>query len=259
MSLQVYPISQSQPVYAFTTQCQGGISSGQYTSFNLGRYSGDSLKHVECNFEILAKIIQLSKNKVITPHQTHEDKIVNIDHHFLSQSLSVQNEILEGVDALITDQKEICIGITTADCVPILLYDPIHHASAAIHAGWKSTVKNIVSKTIDVMQKSYNTCTKDLLVVIGPCISSNAFEVGFEVLEQFETRQFQTKEFTYNSETGKFHIDLRLANLQLLQQAGVDITNVHVDQTCTYSSLLYFSARRQGFASGRMLTGICLQ
>ena len=260
MSLLIYPITETFPILAFTTQCEGGVSTGQFTSFNLGRYSGDSGKNVEANFGVLANLISVAKDRIVTPYQTHEDKIVNVSADFLSLSSSFQNDQLQGVDALITDQKQICIGVTTADCVPLLIYDPTNHVAGAVHSGWKSTMKHIVSKTITEMTNVFGSKPKDLQVMIGPCISSQAFEVGEEVLAQFEGNDFRTQEFTkFDTVTGKPHIDLRLANMQLLLRSGVDLSNIYVEPTCTFSSSLYFSARRQGFASGRMLTGICLR
>lgn len=250
----------SPSVFAFTTQCFGGMSKGQYNCFNLGRYSGDDIDTVESNFEILADKIGIEKNKIIAPYQTHEDKIADIDRGFLSLSGLEQNKKLYGVDALITDQKNICIGVTTADCVPILLYDPIHQVCAAIHAGWKSTVKHIATKTIAKMRESFASDAKDLQVIIGPSISQRAFEVGEEVLQQFVDAEFVTDEFTIQkTSTTKPYIDLQQANLQLLLKVGIAKNNVSIDKTCTFSSDIYFSARRQGFASGRMLTGICLK
>lgn len=250
----------SPSVLAFTTQCSGGISKGQYNSFNLGRYSGDDIDTVESNFDILANEIEIQKSNIITAYQTHQDKIVCVDRDFVLLSQVEQDKQLNGVDALITDQKDICVGVTTADCVPILLYDPIHQACAAIHAGWKSTVKCIISSTITEMKMSFGTDAKDLQVVIGPSISQPVFEVGEEVLQQFIDARFATDEFAIrNPTTAKPHIDLQEANLQLLLKAGVAKNNVYIDKTCTFSSDIYFSARRQGFASGRMLTGIYLK
>jgi hypothetical protein len=97
---------------------------------------------------------------------------------------------LEGMDALITDVTGVCIGVSTADCIPVLLYDEVHHAAAAIHAGWRGTVKRIAAKAVESMRDSFGTHPEELKAVIGPGISLDAFEVGDEVYDQFQEEGF---------------------------------------------------------------------
>ena len=98
--------------------------------------------------------------------------------------------VLEGVDGLITAQRGVCIGVSTADCIPVLLYDPVHEVIAAVHAGWRGTVGRIVVETLSEMFRTFQTSAADLRVAIGPGISGDAFEVGNEVYETFVSAGF---------------------------------------------------------------------
>lgn len=179
---------------------------------------------------------------------------------------------LEGVDALLTDVKGVCIGVSTADCIPVLLYDEEHHAAAAVHAGWRGTLERIVGKAIADMSIAYKTDPKKLKAVIGPGISRKNFEVGDEVYAAFEEAAFDMptlaqQEIKRNPDAAnpsklfekKWHIDLKLANRQLLEHAGVADENILESDVCTYDSVdEYFSARRLGTESGRIYSGIIL-
>lgn len=241
---------------SFTTTVKGGVSSGSYASFNLSEYSNDSVASVAENRAILAQGLGISANSLFVPYQTHEDKIQMIDSAFLSLSISDKKKRLNGYDALITNQKNICIGITTADCVPILIYDPKKHVLAAVHAGWKSTVKYIGAKTTIKMKEEFGSKAEDLLVTIGPSISPQMFEVGDEVGDAFIREGFDLNSISFrNQQTGKLHIDLWKANMQPLLDLGVRNEHIEVARICTLQNENFFSGRRQTINSGRMLTG----
>ncbi len=251
-----YSLFDNYNLNVFTTTTEGGVSKGNYWSLNLSEFSNDAMDAVEKNREILMQQLCISRDKLFVPYQTHEDKIKVIDSAFLSLSLSEKKEQLNGYDALITNQKDICIGITTADCVSLLIYDPTNHVLAAVHAGWKGTVKRIGAKTIIKMKEIFGSRPEDLLVAIGPSISPQMFEVGNEVGESFENEGFDLKSISFvNEGTKKLHIDLWQANLQPLLDLGVLRANIEISGICTLQNETYFSARRQTINSGRMLTG----
>lgn len=247
----------NKDLFHFATTIQGGVSSGTYTSLNLSPYSGDNPDYVNQNKERIANVMGISVENLYIPYQTHEDKTLVIDKVFLDKSNQEKAELLKGIDALITDQKNICIGITTADCVPILIYDSKKNILAAAHAGWKGTVAKIAYKTVEKMIKTFACNPNDLIAGIGPCISSECFEVGEEVVEIFRKSGFTTKDIGYrNSETGKMHFNLELTNKLILNEAGIPFENIECANLCTYSNPeMFFSARRQTIYSGRMLTG----
>jgi YfiH family protein len=166
-------------------------------------------------------------------------------------------EELQDVDAVVTHLKDFCLCVSTADCVPVLIYDKVREVIAAVHAGWRGTVGRILEKTIETMKSHYGSEGKDIVACIGPSISLESFEVGDEVYDAFAEADFDMKRIAKRYE--KWHLDLWEANrLQLLNQ-GVLPENMEVAGICTYQQHEdFFSARRLGIQSGRILSGIML-
>lgn len=243
---------------AFSTTRHGGHSTGNYAELNINRYCGDNPENIEKNLEDLCRELGVDKERVIMPHQTHGTEVMQIGADFLSLSATVKGMILEGVDALITDVKDVCIGVSTADCIPILIYDYAHHAAAAVHAGWRGTVKRIACKAVKMMEVSFGSRPEDLTAVIGPGISIDAFEVGDEVYAEFEAAGFNMADISRKED--KWHIDLPECNRRQLAAMGLREDNINVSGVCTYNnSNDYFSARKLGTESGRIFTGIILR
>lgn len=247
-------------VTAFSTKRYGlGVSKGSYGSLNINPYCGDDPGCVKENIHLLASALHLSPNQIIFPHQIHSDKVSEINQEFLSYSPKVRTSLLEGVDALITDIKGICIGVSTADCVPILLYDPRRRAVGAIHAGWRGTVKRIAAKCVREMKMIYHSDPKDIQAVIGPSISLDAFEVGDEVYRIFEDAQIPMNQIASRI-SGRWHIDLWECNRDLLIKEGLYPNNIQLCGICTYNNCGdFFSARRLSVHSGRIFSGIILR
>lgn len=241
----------------FTSTTNGGVSEGNYATLNLGLYSGDSPENVMENRFRLASTIGLPLENLFFPYQTHGDKVYVIDKEFLQYSPTKQKELLSGVDALITNIPLICIGVTTADCVPILLFDSETKVFAAVHAGWRGTVADIVGKTIEEMIQVFGVEPPNIAAYIGPSISQDVFEVGEEVVLAFENSGFDMNQLgKVNNDTKKMHIDLALANRILLEKSGLLSEKIDVSDICTYKSgLSMFSARRQSVNSGRIVSG----
>ena len=168
--------------------------------------------------------------------------------------------MLQGIDALITRMPGCCICISTADCIPALLYDRQRRIVAAVHAGWRGTVNRILAKTLHRMQSAYGTEGTDVIACIGPGISLDSFEVGDEVYEAFRTENFPMEYISvWKPETHKYHIDLWAANRLQLSDFGVPPRQIENAGICTYRQHEdFFSARRLGIKSGRILSGIML-
>ena len=157
--------------------------------------------------------------------------------------------------------RDLVIPFSTADCIPILLYDKQHHAVAAVHAGWRGTVNRIVLHTLERMRALYGTDGRNVTAVIGPGISLPAFEVGEEVYEAFREQGFPMEYISeWNPATHKHHIDLWAANRMQLQDFGVPSEQVETAGICTFTQHEdFFSARRLGIRSGRILSGIMIK
>ena len=246
-------------IVAFSTTRHGGVGEGNYASFNINPYCGDEAEHVAANRWRLASVLGIDEAHILLPHQTHGTETRIIGNEFFALPEDVQAKRLDGVDALTTDVSGVCIGVSTADCIPVLLYDEDHHAVAAIHAGWRGTLARIVGKTIADMRLVYHTDPKQLKAVIGPGISQKNFEVGDEVYEAFARAGFGMDAIA-RRECVKWHIDLPLCNRMQLMQAGVDARNIAESGICTFDNVDdYFSARRLGAESGRIYNGIMLR
>ena len=154
-------------VTAFTTTREGGCSIGNYASMNVNPYCGDAPEHIAENRRRLCHELNILPHHLVMPHQTHQTKVATITPQFFEYTQEQQTAYLEGIDALMTDMKGIAIGVSTADCVPILIYDTSHHVAAAIHAGWRGTVQRIAEKAIEEMGKYYGTTGSNCKAIIG--------------------------------------------------------------------------------------------
>ena len=240
-----------------------GEETGSYGGFNITHYCGDTALHVEQCREELCRELGIDDNHLILPRQTHDDRVLAIDSTYMRLDKAQQADVLMGVDAVITDLKQTCIGVSTADCIPVLLHDTKRGVIAAIHAGWRGTVAMIVCKTIDKMNSLYGSCACDIDTIIGPGISLDAFEVGDEVYNEFAKAGFPIESIArrYLTINGgmKWHIDLWEANRLQLMECGIDEKSIEVAGICTYKNHAeFFSARRLGINSGRIFNGIML-
>ena len=263
----------SDDVKAFSTTRHGGVSEGNYASLNINEYCGDSKANTDANRLLLANELGIDANHIIIPHQTHGVESRIIGEEFATLPDGVKKMLLEGVDAVMTNIPGMCIGVSTADCIPVLLYDEEHHAAAAIHAGWRGTQARIVHKAVQEMRMAYQTDPTKLKAVIGPGISLDNFEVGDEVYAAFEQAAFDMSTIAEerikrnpNADDPakaferKWHINLPLANIQMLTHNGVDEANILNTGICTFDNAdNYFSARRLGIESGRIYTGIIIR
>lgn len=237
-------------VTAFSTTRQGGCSTGNYAAFNINGYCGDDEVHIAANKVALCSMLGIDSNRLVMPHQVHDCVVRRID--------GPQQGVIEGVDAVMTDVPQLCIGVSTADCIPVLLYDSTHRAVSAVHAGWRGTVLRIVQKAVETMRDTYGTAPADLQAVIGPGISLDSFEVGDEVYNQFLSAGFDMQPISRRD--AKWHIDLPMCNRLQLMEAGIPADHIQMTNICTYQQYdRYFSARRLGIQSGRIYTGILIK
>lgn len=196
---------------------------------------------------------------VIQGHQVHGSKVAVIDRPDLTR------EDLDGYDAFVTRLPGVAIGVRTADCVPVLLYDPVKRVVAAVHAGWKGTVLHVSRRAVHVMTQQFLCRPGDLRAVIGPGIGPDSFQVGEEVAGHFKNAGFPVDliwSFRGPGDgrpmSGGHHIDLFEANRWLLEDAGVPAANIQVAGIDTYTDESFFSARREGVQCGRIINAIKL-
>jgi len=196
---------------------------------------------------------------VIQGHQVHGHRIAIVDRPDLTR------EDLEGYDAFVCAVPGIAIGVRTADCVPVLLFDPVKRVVAAVHSGWKGTVQKISRETLLLIHQLFGSALSDIRVVIGPAIGPDSFQVGEEVVERFRGSGFPMSDiWSFQGQgdgspmSGGHHIDLFKANRWLLETCGVLPDRIQVFAIDTYRDASFFSARREGTACGRNINSIRL-
>lgn len=204
------------------------------------------------------------------PHQTHTDNVFHITDEFQTLPEAEKKNRLEGIDAVISNVPDVIMGISTADCIPVLIYDPEHHAAAAIHAGWKGTVKRIVEKSLVRMHETFGTNPAKCVAAIGPGISLESFEVGDEVGEAFVNEGFDIENVSvrlpkmnvnHPTDEKRLHLDLKEINRCQLLSLGVLAENIEVSPIDTYTDERFFSARREqkgDVKCGRILSGFVI-
>lgn len=233
----------------------GGVSSGPYASLNLSISTGDALSHVQENRRLLGQALGLEP---ILPRlkMSHGVQVACLGPLFPRET------DLAEADACITDQP-IPLCITTADCVPLIFYCPEKRAVGLAHAGWRGTVNGIAKETVAALQLRYGCRPAELRVAIGPCIGRCCFEVGPEVAQEFSHRFPQQAVVSprHTAASGchenKFEVDLHRANRLWLLAAGVAPEHIqHCDLCTACRGDLFFSHRRTGGLTGRMMTVI---
>jgi YfiH family protein len=257
--IKSFLLSRHTEIAHFCTSREGGVSVGNYASNNLSPFAEDNAADFRQNQHALCEFLGIEPSQLIIPYQIHGAEIRVITGSFSTFRDDEKAAFLHGVDALITDIPDICIGVTTADCVPLLFFDPKQQVIAAAHAGWRGTRERIAAKTINSMTGTYKCRTEDILVFIGPSISPKVYEVGKEVVQRFENEGFDIQEIVEFREDACF-LDLWKANRIQLEESGVLPRHIEIAELCTYTLHdRFFSARRLGIRSGRMLNGIMLK
>ena len=177
--------------------------------------------------------LEIENEKVVSAELMHSDavyKVTKIDG----------GKIILKVDALITNAKNIFLSVTVADCLPLFLFDPKREAIGLIHAGWRGLAKNIIAKTVAKMQTEFGSVPVDVLVVVGPGISAEYYEVAEEV-----ARLFEKYADALRRSSGKTFLDLKKVASNQLLSAGVLLENIEISPECTFSETeKYFSYRR---------------
>jgi hypothetical protein len=248
--LQFKNLSEFGNLIHFSTTRIGGISSDKLESLNLGYTVNDNPINVTHNLDSLAHSLGFERKQMVSPKQTHSCNVGIV---------KTENDIFPNTDALVTNVPKICIFTRTADCVPIILYDPVQNAAAAIHSGWKSTIQEISKHTIETMQKEFGTKPEDLIAGIGPSIGPEVYEIGPEVAEQFHNQFSKDHVVTAIENSDKGFLNLWKVNKQILLNSGIPENQIEIAGICTYSNPeLFYSARRDGVKTGRLATGIML-
>jgi YfiH family protein len=214
---------------------------------------------VRANRDRWSDAIGVDPGRLVCARQVHGNRIRIVVQEDAGRGYQAYDDAIEGTDGLITQATDLPLAVFCADCVPILLFDPIRRAVGVVHAGWRGTVADVAGQAVRAMHESFGTDSGDLLVGIGPSIGHCCYEVGAEVIDAWAATGFDPKESAVQRRNGQLRFDLWRANTMVLVAAGVPQEQIEVQGDCTRCrSDRYFSYRAQGRQAGRFAAIIAL-
>ena len=244
-----YWLDKQLPVICATSTRRGGVSSKPYESLNLAYHVNDNPISVTENRQRFCKEIGIDVSSLVLARQVHGDRIEIVESKDTGRGAYGIEDAIPDTDAMITTSKSISIGILTADCVPVMIFDPVKLAIGVAHAGWKGTILMLPAKTVLKMKESFGTDPSDCMVVLGPSIGFCCYEVGEELISQFD-KAFGTGKCTKGNK-----LDLPRAVEYQLVDVGVSMDNITSEGSCTACNLnLFYSHRAENGITGRMMS-----
>lgn len=237
--------------HGFSTR-HGGVSEGYLASMSFS-YDREPAERVDENFRRFCAANALPFESMVLTHQTHTAHVEIVDEAFQNQG---RHRKLRDTDGLVTVSPSLGLVCFTADCVPLLLADPVSGVIAAVHAGWRGTVNGIAAEAVRKMM-ALGADPKEILVAIGPSIGPCHFEVGPEVQEEFTARFGELLPPVPSCREGHTMVDLWQANRLVLQEVGVVENHIFTSKVCTFcNNLDYYSHRYTKGMRGSLIAAI---
>ncbi|WP_257008143.1 peptidoglycan editing factor PgeF [Bacillus sp. FJAT-45350] len=236
-----------------------GYSSIPFESFNLGLHVGDRDTDVGKNRELLVEVLHSTLEDMVVGEQIHQGEIAKVSNVHRGAGAKSLDSAIKGVDGLYTSEKDVLLTSLYADCVPLYFFAPTSGLIGLAHAGWKGTVSPIGPNMIDIWNNEKNVAVEDIHVAIGPSISGSCYEVDSNVITHVDTLcEARGLPLPYQTvSNGKYLLDLKELNKQLLLNKGVLEKNILVSQYCTVkNNNLFFSHRKEKGKTGRMMSFI---
>lgn len=248
--IAVKAISKNGAVNGFSRRI-GGVSRGRISGFNFGFRVGDDPESVLKNYHLLAEDLGFDIRRAVCARQTHTANIRIVTSEDCGKGIFRVDSDIQDIDGLITNEKGIALIIFTADCVPLLFYDPVKKVVAASHAGWRGTAQNIGGKTVRLMCENFGSAPEDIIAAIGPSIGVCCFEVDEDTAANFD------ETYRVPKPNGKYHVDLWRANRDKIAAEGVK--DIFISEECTIcNSDKYYSYRTHKEHTGRQIAVIAL-
>lgn len=238
----------------FSTR-NGGVSRPPYHSLNLGTNTDDIKAHVDGNRSTFVRTFDLPLHQLLTVKQVHGNDLLLVDEPNLDLSHFSRVE----VDAIVTNQPGVMIGILTADCYPLLLWNKQLTAIAAIHIGWRGAAGGLIHKTIKALTTHFGCVPADLMAAIGPGIGADKYEVDRPVREAFRLGSGFWNEISRETRLGHWHLDLARSCRLQLERSGLSTDAIEEAGHCTFAHAeMFFSYRRDDGKTGRQIGFIML-
>lgn len=251
-----YPMLEETGIvhHGFSTKL-GGVSKGCWATMNISTTRGDDPEDVEENQRRIARAIGVKPEDMTFTNQTHTTNVAVV------RAEDKGRRFME-TDGMITNVPGICLVTFYADCVPLYFVDPVKKVIGLSHSGWRGTVGKIGKVTVELMQKTYGSDSKDILAAIGPSICQDCYEVSEDVIVKFQ-KSFEEKywpELFYQKENGKYQLNLWKANELVFEEAGILKKHIAVTNVCTHCNPdILFSHRITGNKRGNLSAFLALK
>ena len=213
--------------HCFTTR-YGGVSKDHLSSLNIGAHRGDSLENVEKNYHILADHLDFDVKNLVLTRQVHTDIVRAVTK---ADAQGFDHSAYPECDGLITNDPGTALVVFTADCTPILLFDPVTGAVGAVHAGWRGTALSIAGKAVQAMVETYGCDPKNIRAAIGPNIGYCCFQTDADVPQAMLASYGDAAKAFIRPEGDKFYVNLKEINALSLKNAGVE--HIEISESCT--------------------------
>ena len=256
------PLLEPFPLAHGVTYRYGGVSKDSFHSFNMGLHVGDTPKAVAENRKRLAQVLGVDPNHLTCGEQVHGVGVTRVTQELIGRGAFSWDDSIPDSDAIHTNLVNVPLLLLVADCVPVLIYDAVHHAVAVVHAGWRGAIAHIVERTMDSMHDAYGTLSSDCYLFVGPSIGSDSFEVSEEIAEQFrqdmhtlglsQVDQMVRYIQRQGQRTPTPHVDLKGYIAACVVHKGVPLEQVSVSSTDTLTTDGCYSYRRDQGHTGRM-------
>lgn len=248
--------------HGFSTR-KGGVSKEHLASLNLSFSVEDAKENVLENFRRIGERFGKTPEDFVLSKQSHETKVLKVGRKDRGKGITKDRDY-EGIDALITDEEGIILSCFSADCVPILFYDPIHKAVGACHSGWRGTKGKILQNVVEEMRKHFSSNPAEILIAIGPSICKEQYVVSEDLalsfLEDYPDLEEDTASPIQRISKDKFQLDLWDLNRRIALDCGIKEEHISISGYCTTENPeLFFSHRYSQGKRGLQGAFICLQ
>jgi polyphenol oxidase len=237
--VRYYTFSSLEPFgelrHAITAR-HGGVSRGPYATLNLTK-NGDDPEAVEQNLQRACAALEVRREDLVSPNQRHTANVRRVDQ-------SHRGTVLPGFDVVITDRPRVPVLLRYADCVPVMIYDPPHHALAVVHSGWRGTIQGAARAAVEALHSEYGSRPGDMVAAIGPSIGPCCYEIGQEVASAVRGAFESPETLLLQRRTGRPHFDLWAANVRWL--AGAGVRQIEVAEVCSACHVAEFFSYRAG-------------
>ncbi len=241
----------------FVSARSGGVSKAPFDTLNIGLYVGDDHEAVVENRRRLMAAVGIPMDYLVGAKQIHGDTIVRVVQSLKGYGAVDYSTAIPDTDVLITNEPNLCLFLTVADCVSVFLFDPKKRAIGIVHAGFKGTMKKITLKAVQKMVEEFDCNPKDFIVGIGPSIGPESYEVDATMVTL--AKQIFPRDKIILERLGKFYCNLWLANAVQLTSLGVQADNIEQSGMDTFTSTDKFFSDRHDRPTGRFMTAIMLK